>query len=276
MNILDYHYGFCDAAGFDHRAACFPVILTKRYRTDLRIGAPSIPGQSSNGPQLCLDIFENVIDMCGEGSHCALLAACALVSSDCLPRARANLYRHLRLTCYQDCILLLETLRSHPSLANHTQGLIIDPTSEDSAFIPYILLSPFIPSLHTLTLGVNTTWKAYPPLYTYIVGAQFTQVTRVTLLNHRTHIYTTTLFRFVWSFPNLQELIIRPGGRWVREKSIQPWHTDGIKKLVNGLSLSTSSRHRDFWPRLTSLCLPVSTSSDKHRNVIVDLTCTDP
>ncbi|KAI0747114.1 hypothetical protein C8Q80DRAFT_821575 [Daedaleopsis nitida] len=209
---------------------------------------PIQPGEA----HLFLDIYENMMDLCGDGSYSALLAACALVCSEWLRRARINLYAHIKLTCYEDCIILLQTLRGPTAaLARDTQELIIKPTSRGSSYLPYILLAPYLPSLHSLTFGTEVVLKRYPPIYCN-VGMQFKQVTRVTLHNSRFRDFAE-LFRFVWSFPDLEELAITRW-TWTDVQWTDPRAEELGRNYLATLLASLETR-REPCSRLTSLCL---------------------
>ncbi|KAI0747123.1 hypothetical protein C8Q80DRAFT_822418 [Daedaleopsis nitida] len=145
------------------------------------------------------------MDVCGDGSCSAFLAACALVSSDWLPCARLNLYRNIQLARYDNVILLLRTLKDNAALARHTQILIISPTSVDSSYLPFALLSPYLPNLRTLIIGAHTAWDRYPPIY-HTIGTHFEQITHLTLSNDYRSLLD--MLRLIWSFRNLERFYL--------------------------------------------------------------------
>ncbi|KAI0711460.1 hypothetical protein C8Q76DRAFT_59310 [Earliella scabrosa] len=131
------------------------------------------------------DIFEHIMDTIGnaEEAQCATLAACARVSRTWLARARFNLYRRIRLADRESVEQLLRTIRcqasNESSLVFCTEELEISPPAQYQDYLPFALLSPYLPTLRHLHLGPNIEWQRYPPLY-HSLGRYFRQVLRLT------------------------------------------------------------------------------------------------
>ena len=197
---------------------------------------------------LFIDVYEHIMDMLGEQHDCASLAACALVSRDWLPRARLNLYRHVRLVDGENLEQFLSTIRAHPTYAQYTEDLEIAPHPSQEEYIGFMLLSPHVRTLSGLLLGPNVKWKEYPPRYHALGRHAFSAVTRLTLSVQFPTI--ADLYRVVWSFLNITKCSINADNP-VAAKPTEPPRTALTEE-------SSQTRSKPPCSKLSELAIPVS------------------
>ncbi|KAI0356558.1 hypothetical protein OH77DRAFT_210713 [Trametes cingulata] len=175
--------------------------------------------------RLPVEVCERIIDTCLGSWQSALygpqpipaqdsatLVACSLTCQAWLPRSRINLYHDVRLGTPDDLTLFVRTIREGAWLAELVRRVNVFPPpaaeSDSKAKDTYLsfaqgFLVRHLRRLNVLLLGVD--WSHYPPTYHSLVARLPIKELHLACRFRK----VSSLFRLVWSFPDLRSLSLR-------------------------------------------------------------------
>lgn len=130
------------------------------------------------------------------------LLACALACKKWQSRSQYNIFRSVVFNDTKQVDLLIRTLRDNPGLASVVTEIRTPWDFEYPVYIPLGRLSNLVPMCRNLNLDLG---RAYPAKYILNSVTSFSRTVSTMNLQFCSHSFST-IFHFLWSFPELRYL----------------------------------------------------------------------
>lgn len=200
--------------------SCSYSCMTKRIRRQPMLATNtngSIRSRSSQLPRFPLEISETVIDACAQFPNAerdvkdvySCLCASALTCRAWYPRARLQLYDHVKITGSIQFEKLLRTLLASPSHGDfvHRLSIAVDPMGPGRFLSAGVVFVALCSKLRMLD-RIDIIYTPVRPHVSFFVSLRAAQYRTVTILSLSGYSFSSIkdLIKYITSFPELRRL----------------------------------------------------------------------